>query len=321
MSAPLLSVRELRTEIRGSRPTTVVDGVSFELEPHRTLALIGESGSGKTMTALSILKLISPPVTITGGQVLYRNQDLMALSADAMRALRGRQLAMIFQNPRDRFDPLRTVSSQLVEVLLYHGVCSGRGEATDRALRLLEEVQIDRPARLMRSYPNELSGGMLQRVLIAIAMATSPDVLIADEPTSALDVTIQAEILDLLLQIQRSRGMSMLFITHDIGVARQVADTVAVMYAGQIVERGAAADVLVEPRHPYTRALLAAVPTGGAERPRPIPSSNSEVPRDGCRFAPRCEQASEHGKASLPPPVFQDGSVAVRCWLYEGAGR
>src|SRR5438309_2179651 len=262
VSAPLLSVRALRTEIRGSRPATVVDGVSFELEPHRTLALIGESGSGKTMTALSILKLISPPVTITGGQVLYRDQDLVALSADAMRALRGRQLAMIFQNPRDRFDPLRTVSSQLVEVLLYHGVCSGRGEATDRALRLLEEVQIDRPARLMRSYPNELSGGMLQRVLIAIAMAPSPDVLIADEPTSALDVTIQAEILDLLLQIQRSRGMCMLFITHDIGVARQVADTVAVMYAGQIVERGAAADVLVEPRHPYTRALLAAVPTG-----------------------------------------------------------
>jgi oligopeptide/dipeptide ABC transporter ATP-binding protein len=295
-----------------------VDGVSFELEPHRTLALIGESGSGKTMTALSVLRLISPPAAITGGRVLYRGQDIVSLSAEAIRQLRGKRLAMIFQNPRDRFDPLRTMSSQLVEVLLYHHVCKTRRDANERALTLLEEVQVAQAQRVLRMYPNELSGGMLQRVLIAIAVAASPDVLIADEPTSALDVTIQAEILDLLLELQRSRGMSMLFITHDIGVAQQVADAVAVMYAGQIVEQGAASDVLVEPRHPYTQALLAAVPKSGADRLTPIPSASAGGRPEGCRFAPRCVRASEHGKASIPPPFFQAGPVAVRCWLYAG---
>jgi oligopeptide/dipeptide ABC transporter ATP-binding protein len=319
VSATLLSVENLRTQIKGERhTTTVVDGVSFDLGTQQVLALIGESGSGKTMTALSILRLVAPPVAISGGRVIYRGRDLLRLPPDDMRMLRGREIAMVFQNPRDRFDPLRTIGEQLIEVLRHHGVAQSREEASRRALALLREVQLVNVERLMKMYPNEASGGMLQRAMIAIAIAPSPNLLIADEPTSALDVTIQSEILDLLKDIETTRSMSILFITHDISVARQVADTVAVMYAGQIVEYGPASQVLAEPRHPYTKALLASVPTPNADVLHPIPGLPADIahPPPGCRFAPRCTSAAIHGRANEPPPWVQTGQAGVRCWLY-----
>jgi oligopeptide/dipeptide ABC transporter ATP-binding protein len=325
VSASLLSVEDLRTQIKGHgdrRPTTVVDGVSFDLETQQVLALIGESGSGKTMTALSILRLVVPPVAISGGRVRYLGKDLLRLPDDEMRMLRGRQIAMVFQNPRDRFDPLRTIGDQLIEVLRHHGVAQNRDEASRRALELLHEVQLVNVERVMKMYPNEASGGMLQRAMLAIAIAPSPNLLIADEPTSALDVTIQSEILDLLKDIETTRSMSILFITHDISVARQVADTVAVMYAGQIVEYGAASQVLAEPRHPYTKALLASVPTPNADVLHPIPGLPADIghPPPGCRFAPRCTSAAIHGRADEPPPWVQTGPAGVRCWLYAEGG-
>jgi oligopeptide/dipeptide ABC transporter ATP-binding protein len=315
----LLSVRKLQTRIRSDRNTiTVVDSASFEIGQQQVLALIGESGSGKTMTALSILRLVAPPVSITGGEVWYRGTDLLRLSAEAMRTLRGRRIAMIFQNPRDRFDPLATIGDQLIEVLLHHRVSRDRLDAKRRALELLREVQLIDGDLVMKMYPNEVSGGMLQRAMIAIAMAPEPDLLIADEPTSALDVTIQSEILDLLKDIESSRLMSILFITHDINVARQVADTVAVMYAGQIVEYGLAQEVLVHPRHPYTQALLASVPTPNADVLHPIPGLPADLshPPAGCRFAPRCPSAALHGRATEPPPLMRIAGIDVRCWLF-----
>jgi oligopeptide/dipeptide ABC transporter ATP-binding protein len=317
--AALLSVRDLHTHVRHRRrTTTVVDRASFDIGRREVLALIGESGSGKTMTALSILRLVSPPIAIAGGEVWYQGQNLVRLSEDAMRSLRGRQIAMIFQNPRDRFDPLQTIGDQLIEVLLHHGISHGRREAEDRAVDLLAEVQLLDGARVMRLFPNEVSGGMLQRAMIALAIAPAPDLLIADEPTSALDVTIQSEILDLLKDLEAARSMSILFITHDISVARQVADTVAVMYAGQLVEYGAAAEVFANPRHPYTQALLASVPSPDADIVRPIPGQPPALsnPPPGCRFAPRCPSAAQHGRALEPPPLVAVEGVSVRCWLY-----
>jgi oligopeptide/dipeptide ABC transporter ATP-binding protein len=321
--AALLSVRGLHTQVRNQRrTTTVVDRATFDIGRREVLALIGESGSGKTMTALSILRLVSPPISIAGGEVWYQGQNLVRLPEDAMRSLRGRQIAMIFQNPRDRFDPLQTIGDQLVEVLLHHRVARGRREAEDRAVDLLAEVQLLDGERVMHLYPNEVSGGMLQRAMIALAIAPAPDLLIADEPTSALDVTIQSEILDLLKDLEAARSMSILFITHDISVARQVADTVAVMYAGQLVEYGAAAEVFANPRHPYTQALLASVPSPDAEILHPIPGQPPALsnPPPGCRFAPRCPSAAQHGRALEPPPVVTVDRVSVRCWLYDPGG-
>ena len=319
----LLSVQGLQTRIRNDKNAiTVVDGVSFELGQQQVLALIGESGSGKTMTALSILRLVSAPVAITGGEVWYEGKDLLRLPAEKMRVLRGRRIAMIFQNPRDRFDPLRTIGDQLIEVLLHHGISQNRGEASRRALSLLREVKLVDAERVMRMYPNEVSGGMLQRAMIAIAIAPAPDLLIADEPTSSLDVTIQSEILDLLKSIEAARHMSILFITHDITVARQVADSVAVMYAGQIVEYGDAAEVFARPQHPYTQALMASVPTPTSDVLHPIHGLPADLahPPPGCRFAPRCPSASVHGRAMEPPPFVHSRNVGVRCWLYAEAG-
>jgi oligopeptide/dipeptide ABC transporter ATP-binding protein len=301
--------------------TTVVDGASFEIGRQEVLALIGESGSGKTMTALSILRLVTAPVSITGGEVWYQGKDLLRLPAEAMRKLRGRRIAMIFQNPRDRFDPLRTIGDQLIQVILHHGVSQNHREASDRALALLQEVQLVDADRVMRMFPNEVSGGMLQRAMIAIAIAPAPDLLIADEPTSALDVTIQSEVLDLLKELESARSMSILFITHDISVAQQVSDVVAVMYAGQIVEYGQASEVFDSPKHPYTQALLASVPTASSEVLHPIPglAADPAHPPRGCRFAPRCPSAGVHGRADDPPPFVHSGTVDVRCWLYAEA--
>jgi len=317
----VLKVEELETRFTTARGVVrAVDRVSIELHAERVLALLGESGSGKTMTGLSIIRLVPEPGRIVGGHVWFRDRDLLSLGDESMRELRGTGIAMVFQNPRDRLDPAFTIEAQLAEVLMLHGVSPTRAAARSRCLELLAEVQILQPERVLKSHPHELSGGLLQRVMIAMALSGSPDVLIADEPTSSLDVTIQSEILDLLAALQRARGMSVLFITHDIQVARQVADEVAIMYGGHIIERGPADEVLDRPLHPYTQALLECVPrvTDSAERLNTIagqPLNLRELP-PGCRFAPRCPYVQARCRRAVPA-LLQVKGRAVRCVLYE----
>jgi peptide/nickel transport system ATP-binding protein len=320
-TAAVLRVENLQTHFVTPRGAVrAVDGVSLELHPESVLALLGESGSGKTMTGLSIMRLVPEPGQVVGGHVWFGDTDLMSLGPEAMRQLRGSQIAIVFQNPRDRLDPALTIEAQLVEVLLHHKVSASKEAARGRSLELLTEVQIPEPDRVLKSHPHELSGGLLQRVMIAMALSASPAILIADEPTSSLDVTIQSEILELLAALQRSRGMSVLFITHDIQVARQVADHVAIMYGGQIVEQGRADEVLDRPLHPYTQALLACVPraTDGSSRLNTIagqPLSLRELP-PGCRFAPRCPYVQDRCLKAVPPLVTVKERLA-RCVLYE----
>ena len=317
----VLRVDDLQTSFVTSRGTVrAVDHVSLELHERSVLALIGESGSGKTMTGLSIMRLVPDPGKVVGGHVWFDGKDLLELSPESMRRLRGSGIAMVFQNPRDRLDPSLTIESQLAEVLRLHRVADNASAARSRSIELLREVQIYDPARVLKSHPHELSGGLLQRVMIAMALSAKPEVLIADEPTSSLDVTIQSEILDLLAGLQRAHGMSVLFITHDIQVARQVADEVAIMYGGHIVERGRADEVLDRPLHPYTQALLACVPraTDGAARLNTIagqPLNLRELPR-GCRFAPRCPYVQDRCLPAVPQ-LLEVKSRRVRCVLYE----
>jgi oligopeptide/dipeptide ABC transporter ATP-binding protein len=319
--APVLRVENLQTSFSTLRGVVrAVDGVSLELHAESVLALLGESGSGKTMTGLSIMRLVPEPGRVVGGHIWFGDKDLLSLSADSMRQLRGSGIAIVFQNPRDRLDPALTIESQLVEVLLLHKVSATRAAARARSIELLSEVQIYEPERILKSHPHELSGGLLQRVMIAMALSGSPDILIADEPTSSLDVTIQSEILDLLATLQRARGMSILFITHDIQVARQVADQVAIMYGGQIVEQGPADEVLDRPLHPYTQALLACVPraSDGTGRLNTIagqPLSLRDLPA-GCRFAPRCPYVQQRCLPAVPRLDAVKGRL-VRCVLYE----
>jgi len=317
----VLRVDGLETTFPSARGTVrAVDGVSLELRARSVLALLGESGSGKTMTGLSIMRLVPEPGRIVGGEVWFRDTDLLGLSPDSMRRLRGSGIAMVFQNPRDRLDPALTIGAQLAEVLRLHGASTSRQAARERSLELLREVQIFDPERVVRSHPHELSGGLLQRVMIAMALSASPEVLIADEPTSSLDVTIQSEILDLLAALQRAHGMSVLFITHDIQVARQVADQVAIMYGGHIVEHGAASEVLDHPLHPYTQALLACVPSATDDSGRLNTISGQPLNlRDlppGCRFAPRCPYVHDRCLPAPPRLLLVQGRL-VRCVLHE----
>jgi oligopeptide/dipeptide ABC transporter ATP-binding protein len=319
MDDPLLRVEHLRTQIAtAGMVLPVVDDVSFDLRAGETLAVIGESGSGKTSLALSLMRLMSEPGRIIGGQVWFEGRDLVALPEGRMRAVRGRGIGMIFQNPRDRFDPLQTIGSQLCEVLKLYGKARSRSEAWRQAVGLLAETRIAAPEVMMHLYPNQPSGGMLQRAMVAMALAGSPKLLIADEPTSALDVTIQAELLTLLRLLQQERHMAILFITHDVHVARDVADDVAVMYAGQIVELGPAQDVLAAPAHPYTRSLLACVPAGDGQSLVPIaghPPNLGRLPA-GCRFALRCVDALRDARKDIMPELGPiAGGRLVRCWL------
>ena len=254
--APVLSVEHLTT-VFGTVP--VVDDVSFEIAEGETLGLVGESGSGKSMTALSILRLVQPPGRIAGGRVIYKGRDLLALGQEAMRAVRGAEISLIFQEPATALNPVFTIGDQIAEALVVHGRASTR-EARAQAIELLRSVRIPNPESRITDYPHQLSGGQRQRVMIAIALACRPSLVIADEPTTALDVTIQAEILDLLRAMKGAYHLSLLLITHDLGVVAETADRVAVMRAGRIVELGPVREIFHRPQHPYTRELLAAIP-------------------------------------------------------------
>ena len=268
MSA-LLDLQHLAVTFDAPRNTRVVDDVSFTVAAGETLCLVGESGSGKSVTAFSILRLLQPPGQIVNGRILFEGQDLLTLSERNMRAVRGARISLIFQEPMTALNPVMRVGDQVAEALTAHNMAS-RGEARHRAVELLEAVRIPDPTRRVRDYPHQLSGGMRQRVMIAIALACRPPLVIADEPTTALDVTIQAQMLDLIRRLQAEFGLALLLITHDFGVVAEMADRVAVMKAGRIVETGPVREILRTPSHEYTRQLLAAVPgrRGAANRAR-----------------------------------------------------
>lgn len=298
MSDPILEVHDLRVEFRsedGIAPA--VDGVSFALAPGRTLGLVGESGSGKSVTCLAILRLVpDPPGRIAGGSIHFAGQDLLHIPGEEMRRLRGRRLAMIFQDPMTSLNPYLKVSRQLTEVLELHEG-TPPGEARARAIAMLERVGIPDASRRIDAYPHQWSGGMRQRVMIAMALLCKPTVLLADEPTTALDVTVQAQILDLIGELQRDLGTAVLLVTHDLGVVAGRADAIAVMYAGRIVEQAPAAALFAEPRHPYTLGLLRSIPRLAAERARltPIPGRppGVQLRPPGCPLAPRCDFVHE----------------------------
>ena len=296
----LLSVRGLRTHFVGGKETLpAVEGVSFDLERGRALAIVGESGSGKTVTARSLLRLLPRTARIVGGQALFRGEradrprDLLALGERDLRRVRGREIGMVFQNAMEAMNPTLTLERQLTEHLLWHGIC-GKAEARDKAVRALGDVGIPQPERRIRTYPFQLSGGMRQRAMIAMAMLTQPALLIADEPTTAVDVTVQRQILDLLVEV-KDRGTGVIMITHDLGVARYFCDDVVVMYGGRVVERAPTGALLDTPRHPYSVGLLGScVEVGGRDRPlAPIPGSPPDLARlpVGCAFHPRCPSA------------------------------
>ncbi len=315
---PLLLVEDLRTHFAAEgRTVCAVDGVSFSLRRGETFALVGESGCGKSITALSILRLLPEAGRVAGGSVQLDGTDLLALPETAMRDVRGRRIAMIFQEPQSSLNPVMTVGRQIGEVLARHRGVAGAARR-QRAVELLAAVGIPDPERRVDEYPFQLSGGMKQRVMIAMALAGEPDLLIADEPTTALDVTIQAQVLELMRELQQRTGMAMLLITHDLGVVAENADRVAVMYAGEIVETAAAGEFFAAPRHPYSRKLFASLP-GTAKRGQPLATIPGSVPplgsaAAGCRFANRCDRAEARCRIETPPWV-ETATGGARCHL------
>jgi oligopeptide/dipeptide ABC transporter ATP-binding protein len=300
----LLAVRGLRTEFEtDAGRIAAVDGIDLEVGAGRTLALVGESGCGKSVTALSVMGLVPPPGRIAAGSVRFEGVELVGLAPRALRDLRGGAMAMIFQEPMTSLNPAYTVGEQIVEALLRHKRI-GRAEAAKRTIDALERVRIPAPAERFHEYPHRLSGGMRQRAMIAMALACEPRLLIADEPTTALDVTVQAQILELMAALQRETGMAMVLITHDLGVVAEVADEVAVMYAGRIVECAPVGTLFEAPEHPYTVGLLGSVPRLDVERTR-LPAIEGHVPSPlaappGCRFEPRCPFGDAGCRAAEP---------------------
>jgi oligopeptide transport system ATP-binding protein len=306
VASPLLSVRDLSVSFRGPRGTVrAVQSLSFDLQAGETLAIVGESGSGKSVTALSLLRLIpDPPGRIDSGEVLFDGRDLLKLKDEEIRAIRGDRIAMIFQEPMSSLNPVLTVGMQVAEPIQLHRNASW-ASAYEKATALLSKVSIPDAASRLNSYPHQYSGGMRQRVMIAMALACQPQLIIADEPTTALDVTVQAQILAILKQITREVNSALILITHDLGVVARYADRVAVMYGGRIVEAASAAELYARPRHPYTRGLMASVPRlddGAKRRLVPIdgqPPDLAQLP-PGCAFAPRCRQAEERCRRERP---------------------
>jgi peptide/nickel transport system ATP-binding protein len=311
VSEPLLAVEDLRTHFfTRDGVVRAVDGVSCAIAAGETLAVVGESGCGKSVTALSILRLVpSPPGRIVSGRIRFAGRDLLALSDAEMRAIRGNEISMIFQEPMTSLNPVLTVARQIGETLMLHQHLDARA-AEARAVAMLRLVRLAEPERRARQYPHELSGGMRQRVMIAMALACHPKLLIADEPTTALDVTIQAQILDLMRDLKSEIGAAILLITHDLGVVAEMAQRVVVMYAGRKVEEAPVRDLFRHPRHPYTEGLLASVPRLGETLGRAAPPRLAEIPgvvpslREpivGCAFAPRCAYATARCRAEAPP--------------------
>ena len=323
---PLLEIRNLHTHFfTDDGVVRACDGVSYAVFAGETLAVVGESGSGKSVTAMSILDLIPrPPGRIVNGEILFEGRNLVKLPAEEMRAIRGNAIAMIFQEPMTSLNPVMTVGSQIAESLLLHQGLD-RKRAMARAVELLELVGIAEPRSRVHEYPHQLSGGMRQRVMIAIALACRPALLIADEPTSALDVTIQSQILRLIKELQESIGMAVILITHDMGVVAEVADTVAVMYCGQVVEYGTSRDIFFDARHPYLEGLRKSVLDIDREV-ETLEVIEGTVPDplhlpQGCNFEPRCPKRLPRCKHQPPPRIHFSDSHYASCWLWDRGGR
>jgi len=328
---PLLEVKQLRTSFFTEEgELRAVDGVSFAIEPGKLMGLVGESGSGKTVSALSIMRLLPESARVVDGSILFEGHDLRTLSEPQMREIRGAKIAMIFQEPMTSLNPVFTIGSQIGEAIRLHQGKS-RKEARERTIEMLHLVKIADPERRVDDYPHQLSGGMRQRVMIAMALACSPELLIADEPTTALDVTIQAQILDLLAEMKAKFGMAIMLITHAMGVVAEVAQRVAVMYAGRVVEEAPVEELFAHPLHPYTQGLIRSIPRlekgakGVAGRKRRLDAISGTVPSlitppPGCRFAPRCTFASAECAAAVPELRTIEGEHKVACILYKPTG-
>jgi oligopeptide/dipeptide ABC transporter ATP-binding protein len=322
MMAPLLHVADLKTHFftfRGTRVIKAVDGVSFTLNDGETLGLVGESGCGKTTTCLSIVGLLPPAGRIVGGSIEFEGEDLTRLSPRALRRIRGRRIAMILQDPMASLNPLFTIYRQVAEPAFFHQRLRGRS-LKERVRALLGAVRIPSPAARMREYPHQMSGGMRQRIVGAIALSGGPKLIIADEPTTNLDVTIQAQYLNLLKDLQRETGVALIFVTHDLGIVAKMCDKVAVMYAGKLVEYRTVRELFSDPKHPYTKALLGAVPKLGSKEPLDTipgqPPNLASLPA-GCHFHPRCPLAMPRCALEAPGDFRLGDAGMARCWLVD----
>jgi oligopeptide/dipeptide ABC transporter ATP-binding protein len=327
MGGPLLQVEGLRTYFSTRAGVMrAVDGVDLTVEQGRTLGVVGESGCGKTVTSLSIMRLIDAPGRIEPeSRILFEGRDLATATEDELREVRGNEISMIFQEPMTSLNPVYTVGDQISEaVRLHQGL--GQRAAMDRAVEMLTLVGIPSPERRVKDYPHQMSGGMRQRVMIAMALCCDPKLLIADEPTTALDVTIQAQILELMKELRDRLGMAIMLITHDLGVVAEMADEVAVMYAGRVVEKGSVESIFNNPQHPYTEALLQSIPILGMTQTEPLRVIRGMVPNPmnwpvGCRFATRCDYASDQCRHEDPPLFGAPGSQQAACWLCQHGPR
>ena len=317
---PLLEVRHLRVEIPTRQGTLLaLDDISFEIAPGEVLGVVGESGAGKSLTGASIIGLLDPPSRIAGGEILLQGERIDALPDERMRRIRGRRIGAIFQDPLTSLNPLYTVGRQLVETITTHLDLSA-SQARQRAIELLEQTGIPAAAQRIDQYPHQFSGGMRQRVVIALALAAAPQLIVADEPTTALDVSIQAQIIALLKTVCRERGAAVMLVTHDMGVIAETCDRVAVMYAGRIVEIGPVADVIHRPAHPYTVGLMGAIPSMEGERDQLL-QIDGAMPRlnaipSGCAFHPRCDKVMERCRSERPE-LMKAGTARAACWLHE----
>ncbi|MCR3758075.1 ABC transporter ATP-binding protein [Clostridium felsineum] len=321
MKEDLLNVNNLKTYFYGDNEVTkAVDDVSFSIKKGETVCIVGESGCGKSVTSLSIMGLINDPGRIVAGEILYNETDLLKLSKNDFQNLRGKEISMIFQEPMTSLNPVFTIGSQLIEILLEHELINKK-EAYKKAIELINTVGIPRAEDIIKAYPHQLSGGMLQRIMIAIALSSNPKLLIADEPTTALDVTIQAQILDLLQKLKLELNTSILFITHDLGVVAEIADYVIVMYAGKIVEEAPVVELFKNPMHPYTKGLLNSRPIIGQHNDRlyPIKGSVPDLSKlnESCYFNERCEYCKDICRKKSPNVTLNHGNHKTACWLYE----
>ena len=318
MAEKLLEVKNLRTEFKRDKTwVTAVNNVSFSIQPGEILGLVGESGCGKSVTSLSIMKLLARNSKISNGEILLNGKDLLKEDKKGMRKIRGREVAMIFQEPMNSLNPCMRIEKQLTEAILLHNNFS-KEEAHNRAFEVLKSVGIPEPDMTLKSYPHQLSGGMCQRVMIAMAMSCEPELLIADEPTTALDVTIQAQILELMMELKEKLGMAIIMITHDLGVVADMADKIMVMYAGRPVEFGTAEEIFYESRHPYTWGLIRSIPEQAIEEKKPLtpihgnPPSLMNLP-EGCVFSPRCPYATDKCRKQRPERVVTESGHYSAC--------
>jgi len=323
MTEPVLSVRDLRVEFPNRRGTlTALDGISFDIKPGEVLGMVGESGAGKSLTGAAIIGLLEPPGRIAGGEIWLRGERIDTLSPERLRRIRGKRIGMVFQDPLTSLNPLFTVAQQLIETIRTHLDLS-EAEARKRAIALLDRVGIPAAARRIDDYPHHFSGGMRQRVVIALALCAEPELVIADEPTTALDVSVQAQIIDLIKEICAERGASVMLITHDMGVIAETADRVAVLYAGRLAEIGPVRDVITSPEHPYTVGLMGSIPTLIQESDRLVQIPGA-MPRlnaipSGCAFNPRCDKVMARCRVERPDAIARSGGRRVACWLYDEA--